>query len=198
VPKIVDHEERRDFYVDALFRLIERKGFTAISLRALAEEASTPKSTLLYYFDNEAGLLSAAMNRITSDAVRDIDASLAITIDNESIVAGALRAIPVSAHRRAESEIWIHLLRVASRDPAAARVLHQANLRLDQEISAILEVVADAGLLADGVDLATEVQLFHALIDGLSLRTMTDPSSITNEVIEAAIRAHVGRLIAPI
>jgi len=40
VPKIVDHDRLREEYLDAMFRVIERDGAGAVSVRSVAAEAA--------------------------------------------------------------------------------------------------------------------------------------------------------------
>lgn len=46
MPKIVDHDERRQQHLEALWRLLERDGAGAVSIRHLAEEAGELLATL--------------------------------------------------------------------------------------------------------------------------------------------------------
>lgn len=52
MPKIVDHDERRELYLDAMFRVIERDGADALSIRSVAAEAGGSKSSIANYFSS--------------------------------------------------------------------------------------------------------------------------------------------------
>ena len=195
MPKIVDREERRQLYVDALFRLIERGGSESISLRAIAVEAQTTKSTLSHYFADEAELFATAMKRVTASANRDVDAELALDLDLDHIVSATMRAIPGSESRRVESEIWLWMLRSATRNQGVAAVLHEFNADFESDVLRVLTMFDEAGRLESGLDLVAEARALHALVDGLSLRTMTDPMCLSREEIRQVVEVHLARIV---
>lgn len=66
MPKIVDHDERRELIVDATWRLIERGGFEGATMREIAAEAGFAHGALQRYFPNKESLLAAAFVRAHS------------------------------------------------------------------------------------------------------------------------------------
>ncbi|MDQ1250665.1 MAG: hypothetical protein QG597_5044, partial [Actinomycetota bacterium] len=50
MPKIVDHEARRREIVEAMWRIVQREGFAAVSVRSVAAEAGLSKASISHYF----------------------------------------------------------------------------------------------------------------------------------------------------
>lgn len=77
MPKVVDHEAKRQELVDALLRVVAREGIDAVSVRSVAAEAGCSIRPVQYYFADKAELLAAAharvserMGALVTDAVR--------------------------------------------------------------------------------------------------------------------------------
>jgi AcrR family transcriptional regulator len=64
LPKKVDHEERRQRIVEALFRVAERGGLAAATYRTIAAEAGIPAPQVQYYFATKGDLWAGAMQEL--------------------------------------------------------------------------------------------------------------------------------------
>ena len=192
MPKIVDHDERRQELIDALFRVIEAQGPHAVSTRSVASEAGVSKSNIGHYFESQAAMLSAALDRVVDQTSRQASALLAEDLDQLVVV--AMQAIPDSAARRLESELWLLFVEMAGRDETMARVLHELNARIEGDILAAVSALEGLGILRPGLDPTLEAKRLHALIDGLSLRTMTDPTALTLEEVRQIVRSHLAQI----
>src|SRR3954452_23718089 len=63
MPKIVDHDARREEIIEAVWRLVARRGFAALNMRDLAAEAGFTNGALARYFPTKAAILRAALER---------------------------------------------------------------------------------------------------------------------------------------
>lgn len=61
MPKIVDHEQRRDELTEVAVRLIAKGGMEAATIREIAKMTGYSKGVVEHYFDNKAELISAAL-----------------------------------------------------------------------------------------------------------------------------------------
>lgn len=61
MPKQVDHDERRQQIVEALFEVAARDGLAAATYRTIAGEAGIPPAQVQYYFPTKADLVNAAL-----------------------------------------------------------------------------------------------------------------------------------------
>lgn len=64
MPKIVDHDKRREQIIEGLIRLIASQGMHQASLRAVAQEADVSLRSVQYYFDDKAALMQAALHHL--------------------------------------------------------------------------------------------------------------------------------------
>lgn len=77
MPKIINHEERRDHIAKAVWRLIERRGVASVTIRDIAAEAGVSAGILSHYFADKSAIMDYALRRAHAevfDFVENTDA----------------------------------------------------------------------------------------------------------------------------
>ena len=64
MPKVVDHDERRLAFAEAAFRVIAKRGFSRVTMRAVADEAGFTTGALVHYFKSKDDLLIEASEHV--------------------------------------------------------------------------------------------------------------------------------------
>ncbi len=77
------HTVRKEAFVEAAQRLLQTKGYEAMSIQDLLEELGASRGAFYHYFDSKQALLEAVVDRITDAAL----ASAAPVIDDASLSA---------------------------------------------------------------------------------------------------------------
>lgn len=199
MPKIVDHDERRAQYVDALWRLVSREGAGAISVRALAAEAGVSPSNVVHYLPSRAEMLAEAVRQLLGEA-RDRSWKLqaeADVLDLDRATDIVMVAIPNSPKRRRQSEVWLLLLAEQETNLEAREILAELQDDVRSAVRNGMDLLANEGLLAPGRDRDLEAARLHALIDGLSLQTLIDVAALPPERIRDILRSHLASLGTP-
>lgn len=197
MPKVVDHEQRRSDYLDALWRIVERDGAAAISVRSVAAEAGVSKTNVTYYFPSRIELLSAAADRLIAEAERRLATLDLSAPDLETVVKAWMISVPDSPARRRQSEIWLLLVAERHQNPRADEILAVLNRRVAEGMRRGLATLARAGLVHASRDLDLEASRLHALVDGMSLETMNDTRLMPTATMRAIFRAHLADLATP-
>ncbi|KUL46125.1 TetR family transcriptional regulator [Streptomyces sp. NRRL F-4489] len=73
MPKQVNHQERREEIARALWRVVEERGVTRLSLREVAQEAGMSHGQLQHYFPTRAAMLAFAMDFAAEQTARRVD-----------------------------------------------------------------------------------------------------------------------------
>lgn len=194
MPKIVDHEARREEISAALWRIIEKEGIGGVSIRSVAKEAGYPKATAMHYFKNEAELLMYAMDESIARSRSQVATLLEGTPDLAKFVQAILRAIPTSLAERNRTSIWLEIVLNSQSDSALREYLLTANKRLDDDLEELIRDMQARGLVSKNRDPKLEAHALHAVIDGLSLHTMTSHSVTTPSMIKKIVSAQVQEL----
>jgi len=197
LPKIVDHEERRREIVEAMWRVVEQAGFAAVSIRSVAAEAGMSKAAIGHYFPKRSDVIASAVERdigtVTSELVElDLDTC---TID--VAVAALMVVIPTTEQRRRHSQVWLSLLAAQDPDPDISRSLTHLNVTVRVGLMVVLRAFRKQGGVAASRDLLVESARLHALVDGLSLQALTDPTTMPPGQVETLVRLHLEDLAQP-
>ncbi len=197
MPKIVDHDERRRVIVEALWRVVARDGAHEVSVRHVAAEAGMPKSSIGHYVGTMPQLLGLAVDQLMESNTAHIMQLDVLNLDAETVTEVLCTLVPVSERRRHMSGVWLLLVSQAAADPEFADVLHRLNMSVDEGLGDLLRGMAQRDLLDPSRDIEAETRRLHALIDGLALQSMTDPTLRSEADVRAILRAEVNALGQP-
>ena len=191
MPRIVDHLERRTALVEALWRVVRHSGIQAVSVRAVAKEAGTSPSALRHYFTSQDELLGFGLTAV----VERVEARLAPQWSELSGAAGARlileQFLPLDEDRRMEIEVYLAFIGRAHTNALLRRIRDAADARAVEGLRRALELLADAGELAAGRDLAAETSRIYALIDGLAMHGALMPERYPPEQQRSVLDAHL-------
>ncbi len=191
MPKVVDHDARREGIADALMALLERDGADHVALRGVAAESGWSTGVLAHYFADKDALLTYAFELVATRAAGRADRRAAAATDP----AGAVRALlveclPLDARRRREARLWFAYLERARGAPAMAAV---ARRRYDDWTGAVGGALEGAGLgVAEAGEAARELV---ALVDGLTVQALADPRRLPRPALERALDTALARIL---
>lgn len=108
MPKIVDHDARREEIVDAAWRIIQRDGFQRATMREIAAEAGFAHGALKLYFPDKTALLTAVFRR----AYRDTNGRVAQRARHDETGLVAVRTLcreilPLTGASQAEARVVV-------------------------------------------------------------------------------------------
>ncbi|HET6497616.1 MAG TPA: TetR/AcrR family transcriptional regulator [Coriobacteriia bacterium] len=167
--------------LDGARRILERGGFSALSLSAVAEEADESKGSIGYYFGNKEGLIVALVDSLVHDANR------ALVTETHRYPMGEQRLRALVTGERdiiRDTPGFLALLEVlpyAMRDDSLRE-------RIASLYAGYRKTVLDVVDAADGPDEATLrpfAMLMIAMVDGLSVQYALDPGGAD---VDAAIK----------
>jgi AcrR family transcriptional regulator len=193
VPKVVDHEGRREDIAEALLRLVERDGVERVSLRAVAAEAGWSTGVLAHYFGDKDELLTFAFERVHRNGAERAERRVAAAPSPAAAVRALLaEALPLDATRRREARLWFAYLERARTDAAMAEVVRRHYRLWSERLEAALTT---AGL--DGPAAHDGALELLALVDGLTVQALAAPRRLPATTQERALDASLRRLLTP-
>jgi AcrR family transcriptional regulator len=174
MPRVVDHEERREELAAALWRLVLREGIEAASVRRVAAEAGWSTGSLRHYFQTQSELLAFAMELVVQRVTARVEA---LTPDpNPRPMAERLlhELLPLDAERHAEMQVWLAFTARSFVEPGLRALRDRAHTGLRS-----LCVIAAELLGVPSPDRERDAERLHALIDGLALHAVLDSATTT-------------------
>lgn len=187
MPKIVDHEERRDELIEAAIRVITRVGLENATTRLIATESGYSNGVLAHYFDDKDGILESVL-RYTH---RRIGERQRAALRGKSGLA-ALRALladnlPLDEARRQETLLEMSFwTRAVHSEALLAFHEDQAGLLLNRVETYIEECRTEGSLFTDlsNTDVA---ELLMAHIDGMSVHILLFPRRLPRKRVGALL-----------
>jgi len=131
VPKIVDHQKRRDEIALVACRVVARFGFEQATIVRIAREAGYTTGMVAHYFDTKQDIIVAALRLI----LRRIEERLTprAAPDQPPLLTLLTEALPVDETRYIECAFWIAFWGQVPADRRLKRInawLHREYLRL--------------------------------------------------------------------
>ncbi|GAA2081753.1 TetR family transcriptional regulator [Streptomyces albiaxialis] len=173
--------ERRQRIIDAAIRIVELKGISGLSHRAVAAEADVPLGSTTYHFASLDELLVAALEQVNCEPTTAIESWETGLVGREDSLAEALTQVMeeyASGGRgriRLEYELYLAALRRPLLQPLAAVWLDDMTRLLARHTA----------------DLATARALV-ALIDGLLLQFLLTDRPFDREEVRSVLARVIG------
>lgn len=185
MPKIVNHEERKENIAKATWRVIEKQGIEGATVRAIAKEANVSLGVVRYYFCTQDELLDYAMILVDQKVKQRIEEKMPLSLPLKKLaIEILLELIPTDSEKLLEMRVWHEFI---------SRKI-QKKLALDDGIQEvvykILNHLYQEGLLKDSIHLEMEGIKLYALIDGLALHVMMKKLPLDLETIRTILEHH--------
>ena len=179
MPKIVDHEERREELIAAVWRVIARDGLDASTIRAIAKETNSSAGALSHYFKDKDDILTFALKlshrRIRErqnrklDGLKGVEALRELVLDN----------LPLDEERELETRLEVGYWARSLTRPEVRKVQGTEAAVLHKRMVALI-IEAQRGGDMDGETAASTIaERLLALIDGLSLHALLYPERLS-------------------
>ncbi len=187
MPKVVDHDERRERIAEAAWRVIEREGPDGANLRRIAREAGYTTGVVTHYFRDKRDLMAFAFGLVVERSTSRMAGAAA-----EAGAEGALaQLLPLDEERRRETTVWLALMGSSLSDPDLAAELRRRYRRArEATLPMFREALAEAQA-GDPDDVADELL---AAVDGITVDALTDPERFPPERQMALLRRALARL----
>ncbi|MBH1938851.1 TetR family transcriptional regulator C-terminal domain-containing protein [Streptomyces sp. AV19] len=195
MPKQVDHRERREAIARALWRVVEQRGVTHLTVREVAREAGFSHGHLQHYFATRAEMLSFAMDFASEQTSLRVARGLEELGDRphprDVLRLMLTEMLPLHADTRATSRMSAAYVLEALHDrnihARAREGLAQGRALVEQLVR---QAVADGHIRPDR-DPVTETNLLLALT---GFTTLLELDVIEPREVLTAIDEHLDRL----
>lgn len=213
MPKTVDREERRRLIAQATWRVINRDGVRAASVRAVAGEAGLSTGSMRHYFDDHPSLLLFAARHSLELMAQRVFAHLsAPDVDPRTGIRAVLEELlPLDAQRTAESTVYfglVGLARVTPEHTEFRELMFAQGRRLYRLLVSWLAggerptpelLTGDPAAGATPLDdprLEDRARSLQVFVDGLAVSGLICPGQVDPAEMRAILAAELDRLAA--
>ncbi|WP_019423426.1 TetR/AcrR family transcriptional regulator [Paenibacillus sp. OSY-SE] len=194
MPKIVDHEERKEKLAEATWRVIRREGMERASVRTIAMEAGISAGSMRHYFSTQSELLAFSMKLVSDRVKARIRSSEFSGNPLEDIQRIIYEILPVDEERSAEMEVWLSFTAKALVDPALQSLSNEVYDELRATIAHCIDFLIDSGLARPELNREIESERLYALVDGLAMHAVMQPGRATPDVLKSVVLHHLEAL----
>ena len=190
MPRVVDHDERRERIAEAAWRVIEREGFNRANLRRIAWETGHTTGVVTHYFRDKRELMAFAFGLVVERSTARMAGAAAEAGATEALA----QLLPLDEERRRETTVWLALMSASLTDPDLAVELRQRYRRAREATLPMFRAVFGEIRGADQDDVADELL---AVVDGITVDALTDPERYPPDRQLALLRRALARLGLP-
>jgi len=197
VPKIVDHELRRQELLAATWRVIARTGIVGVTTREIAREAGVSTGVLAHYFADKEELLAAALRLSHQQVyarVRDRTQGL-LGLDALRVV--MLEALPLDDQRLLEAQIEANFWSLALGNDALRDLQHEEFERFWDVLHYRVSEAQKLGQIWPEVDASDVTHQLMVMVEGLSIEAVLYPSRATPERQLRTLDSFLDRVSSP-
>jgi AcrR family transcriptional regulator len=187
----------RDRVLDALVSITAERGLDQVSIREVAAEAGVSVGTVQYYCRSKDQMLEAAFRHILT---RITDRAAATS--RSGPVAQALRRalhefLPLDDLRRRECRVYLAFAARAAVTPGLAEVQHELLGEMRRRCAEVFAAAQESGEAVTDFDPKEAAAVTTALVDGLLLHMVTDPTGLRGATAVRLLDDHLGRYLDP-
>lgn len=184
----VNHQERRREIVEAVWRLLEKGGVEAASVRGVIAETGLSSGSIRFFFSTQAGLHEFAMSSL-AERVQERIRRAAVEPDlGQRAVAMVSELMPLRDDTERELGVWMAFVAKARHDPTLARIVAEQATAIREFLTTVLGDLVTLGLRSPAPDIESEVIHLNAVIDGLTFELLTAPGLISRDQATATLR----------
>ncbi|WP_026555622.1 TetR/AcrR family transcriptional regulator [Arthrobacter sp. 35W] len=204
MPKIVDADARREDVADALFRVVRRDGFAAVSLRTVAREAELALGSVRHYFGSQSELMDYSFRLVAARIHARVEELLAPLedaehTDLESLLDGCVdvlaQLLPLDEVRQEEATVLLSFALAARTAPLLHSAGQDSYRGTAAAVGRIILLLLDSGAAAPELVPLLEAERLMAVVDGLGLHMLVQPEWAGGEQALATLRTHLSSLM---
>lgn len=197
MPKLIDHQERREEIAEATWRVILRDGVAAASVRTVATEAGRSIGSLRHVFTSQSELLVFALQLVIDRVSARVSTMPPRRTAVATVEAVAAEFIPLDHNRRREMEVYLALFSAASSNADLRGVRDSAHQALREGCRWMIGRLEASGDLTPDADRELETLRLHALVDGLAAHLVYEPIDADPEWARRVLVRHIRSLGTP-
>jgi AcrR family transcriptional regulator len=174
--------------LDAAVQLVAEAGWDAVTTRQIAERAGVNQGLIHYHFRSKDHLLHAAFERALRETFAEPGAALARATNLRAAIADMVRGLKPGDEIESLALFSVEAMARGARDEQIRRSMAEMLAEFRQQIAGRIASGQWRGEFSHDVDAVGTATVLGALLDGLGLHVLIDPSIDIERTAQAAAR----------
>ncbi|MEO0738816.1 MAG: TetR/AcrR family transcriptional regulator [Cyanobacteria bacterium J06649_12] len=188
--------DRRLEVSEAAWQVIVREGLDRTSMRAIAQEMSCTTGVVTHYFRNKQELILFALHQVAARLQVLMERAVVDLSGCDRLVAMLSSFLPIDQERQEILRVWVAFLGYAVGRADLMADHQQSAGELRQMIIQELVTLQRQGDIRSDVDPEQEANVLLALVNGVSLDTLIQATSLSQQQQILVLQRYVDRLSA--
>jgi AcrR family transcriptional regulator len=193
MPKEVDHDERREELLEAVWRVIARDGIEGTTVRGIAKETGWSTGVLSHYFADKDDILNSALRLAYERIASRWDAKLEGLTGVRALYELVLDNLPLDAERELETRLLMSYWGLMIRGDGTPHPRRRGP-RLIDLLTRLVREGQEAGEIRRDQAAKDVAERLLGLIDGFSLHALLNPERLPRKRQIALIRREFDHL----
>lgn len=196
MPKLVDHQKRKIQIAEATWKVIVEEGIEQATIRKIAETAGLSVGAIRHYFATQSELLRFSMDLVSDRVLQRIKTRKLVEESNflDFVTEGLFEVLPIDEERRIEMEVWLAFSAKVLVDNTLRERSNAVYLDMHEGMMKAIDLLQEAKLTKDNLDLELEANRLHALVDGMATHHLLNPEQFTRENMIDTLKYHLKSL----
>lgn len=195
MPKLINHEERKQEIAQAVWAVLAREGVRGVSVRTVAAEAGISTGSLRHVFPSHEEMMQFSFDYVGKRFIRALTSR---TFNYELIY--SLEEIftdlsPVSEDGKLFITVVAGMLADASTIPGIAKILQSHEKDFLYAYGFLLSQLRAQGFVRDDIDIDLEVEKLVALLWGINCLYLLTDGEASDEELMAPMLTHFETLL---
>jgi len=175
MPRIVDHDRRREEIARLAVRVIQQEGAESATVRRIARVGGFSIGVLTHYFRDKDELVGFAFQWLARQSFADLDAAVAGAAPGLTRLRTALEFMVPATATPSFIRVWLSLWGGAMHNPALARIHRDYYARWRRYLRRYLAEAVDRGEVPAPPSLRDATDLLTAAVDGYWIGATFEP-----------------------
>lgn len=187
MPKIVDHDARRDKVAEATWRVMAERGIEAATIREIAKETGYSTGMLVHYFKDKDELLLYAIRLASMRMGARMWYKGGEATGTQVLRNVLLSALPIDEERQLEWHIWVIFWCKSLNNPSMAEEQRHWYVEYRSFVRGLLVDGQRNGYYRSDLDAAREADSLVAFVDGIGMQATLDPQRFPAEYLTSLL-----------
>jgi AcrR family transcriptional regulator len=197
MPKRVDHNQRREAFLQAAYRIIKKHGFAGVTVRAVAKEAGFTTGALVHYVDSMDQLLVEASEYAAREVRDKMLAAEALEDPLISLREVLYLALPSDEDKRGNWNYFLGFWERSVYNAAVRKVTHIRYREWLKRTARLIRRARNARDLPGDVDVTLASHACVALIDGIATQVLRSGQPLSPREQRALIDNWIASWLRP-
>ncbi len=194
MPKIVDHQQRRELIASETAKLIALRGLESVTFREVARICSVSRGVIAHYFTSKADLVDTALEWANNNYLARVEDELEGSQGLAALTIRMNNILPVTEQNRIEWRIRLQFWAKTALDSELGSIQSQRFEGASEYFLSDLKTAKKNGEVSPELSLAETTKNLLSYSIGLSIMSMHNPEEYTPLRLKRSINKYISSI----